>query len=145
MSGMKSAVPFLFTLLMLAACGKKQDETKAADTNFTETSAVPTDSLTEDEVIDMVFALPEVKERADYIEKETKGQRHMQALINQSPDATTTYYWVKAGEDNGTNFVTHFHFYVYPDRRILYYDAANDTTLDLPTWRARRNEDKNNN
>jgi hypothetical protein len=139
----KKAFLFLLIVLSLASCGKtsNQTETKAADSSAV-VQQTPADSLTEDIVMEMVFALPEVKERADYIEKETKGQRHMQALINQAPDATTNYYWVKAGEDNGTNFVTHFNFLVYPDRKIMYYDAINDTTITLDAWRLNKQKEK---
>lgn len=95
------------------------------------------DSLTEDEIFEMVMALPEVKERSAYVDKESKGERHLAALLYASPDANDNYYWVKVGEDNGFAFVTHFHFYVYPNRSIRYYDAANDTVMDLSDWRER--------
>lgn len=142
---MKYAVPFLFVILFLAACGKKsaESETKSADSVVVKTDSVPApralaaDSLTEDEIFDMVMALPEVKERSAYVDKESKGERHLAALLYGSPDANDNYYWVKVGEDNGTNFVTHFHFYVYPNRTIRYYDAANDTVMDLSDWRER--------
>ncbi|MBS1508107.1 MAG: hypothetical protein JSS79_15820 [Bacteroidetes bacterium] len=141
---MKYALPFLFALFVLIACGKKsaERETKSADSVMVSDSVpasrvLAVDSLTEDEIFDMVMALPEVKERSAYVDKESKGERHLAPLLYGSPDANDNYYWVKVGEDNGTNFVTHFHFYVYPNRSIRYYDAANDTVMDLSAWRER--------
>jgi hypothetical protein len=80
--------------------------------------------------------LTEVKERAKYLEKQTEGKRHLQIWIADTPSIKQPYYYVQVGEDNGTNFVTHFNFYVYPDSmRIMYYDTQNDTELTLDKWR----------
>ena len=139
---MKNYFFYLLSLVVLMGCGRASNKAEKETVDSTAVAQQqPTDSLTEDKVTEMIFALPEVKERADYIEKETKGARHMEALINQAPDATTNYYWVKAGEDNGTNFVTHFNFLVYPDRKIMYYDVINDTTITLDAWRMNKQKE----
>lgn len=95
-------------------------------------------------IYDIISALPEVKERAKYIEKETNGDRHLQIMIYKTQkELEREYYWVKAGEDNGTNFVTHFNFYVYPYNKIRFeikhYDTVNDSVIDLETWRKQPN------
>jgi hypothetical protein len=91
----------------------------------------------EQKICDMILALPEVKERAKYVEKQTKGKRHLMVWIYDTPkESNEEYYWVKAGEDNGTNYVTHFNFYVYPkNNEIKFYDVVNDTVISLTTWR----------
>lgn len=89
-------------------------------------------------VYKMILSLPEVIEMARYIQEHTKGSRHMEVMISQSPrDSIQNYYWVKAGEDNGTIYVTHYNFYVYPDNNfeIKYFDPINDTLMSLEDWR----------
>jgi hypothetical protein len=116
----------------------KISDTKIQDTLINKTSdTLTTQDKNEDKIVGSILSLPEVKERADYIEKNTNGERHLQVMIVQTPDESEEKcYVVKAGEDNGTNFVTHFTFYVSPDKyTIRYYDAINDTTLSLESWR----------
>ena len=99
--------------------------------NFCDTSTL------EQRICDIVYALPEVKERACYIKKETKGKRHLRIEITQTPkESDEKYYWVRVGEVNDIAFVTHFNFIVYPDNfKIKYYDTINDTIISLETWR----------
>jgi len=91
----------------------------------------------ENRILDTIFNLPEVKERAHYIEKETKGKRHLKVLIFQTPkENAENAYWVKAGEDNETTFVSHFNFFVFLDNlQIRFFDTAKDTLINLDTWR----------
>lgn len=110
--------------------------------NINLSDTLKTDSIIESDknekkIYEIILALPEVKERANYIERHTKGARHLRVWIYQTPNETgEKYYWVKAGEDNGTNFVSHFNFFVYPDNfEIKYYDTVNDTIINLETWR----------
>lgn len=95
----------------------------------------------EDKITDTIFQLAEVKKRADYIEQQTKGARHLKIWIAGTPEDGNKYYWVKAGEDNGFNLVTHFNFYVYPDSmRIMYYDVAEDQELTIKEWEKKEAE-----
>jgi hypothetical protein len=91
----------------------------------------------EEKIIDTIFKLTEVTEREKYIEKQTKGKRHLKVWIENTPNLPDQrYYWIKAGEDNGASLVTHFNFYVYPDSiRIMYYDITNDIEMTLDKWR----------
>jgi hypothetical protein len=89
-------------------------------------------------VYKLILSLPEVVRMARYIQEHTKGSRHMEVMISQSPrDSIQNYYWVKAGEDNGTIYVTHYNFFVYPDNHfeIKYFDPINDTLMSLEDWR----------
>jgi hypothetical protein len=144
-----------FLLFILFAChqtAKQSDNVITTDTtNVDTTKTVIINSIastkkadssidnedTEDKIIDTIFKLTEVKERAKYIEEQTKGKRHLKIWVEGTPNLPDQkYYWIKAGEDNGTNLVTHFNFYVYPDSmRIMYYDTQSDSELTLNQWR----------
>jgi len=120
---------------------KKIDTTKTAISNSTTSTKKADNSISNDDVeekiIDTIFKLTEVKERAKYIEKQTKGKRHLRVWVADTPNLPDQkYYWIKVGEDNGTSLVTHFDFYVYPDSmRIMYYDTPSDSELTLNKWR----------
>ncbi len=91
-----------------------------------------------DEKIDsLILAIPEVKERAEYIEKQTMGERHLRIWIYQTPkDNKEKYYWVKVGENNDIEFVTHFNFFIYPDNlEIKYFDTVEDSIKNLDDFR----------
>ncbi len=134
---MKLTGIFLLSIVLLIACNNKPVVTGALPILEEDTPA------TERNVIDTILSLPEVKERAAYIEQETKGQRHLIVLIAAEPDSTNNYYWVKAGEDNSDVFVTHFHFFVYPDSmRIMYYDVLEDAEKSLKEWRRQKSDSK---
>jgi hypothetical protein len=106
----------------------------ASDHNITKLQSDPK----EDKLLNLIYNLPEVKERANYVEKQTNGERHLNITIIQTPEEPDDKsYWLKVGEDNGTNFVTHFTFSVNPDTfEVKYYDVINDTLVSLATWRA---------
>jgi hypothetical protein len=140
---------FSFLLLTFLSCKQASNETgnlktdtaKQENTSLTLSNTL-TDSLInknniEEKLIDTISKLPEVKERAKYIEQQTQGKRHLIVWVEDTlvvPDRN--YYWIKAGEDNGAMLVTHFDFYVYPDSmRIMYYDTVADSVLTLDEWR----------
>ena len=100
--------------------------------------AIPRHAITEDEAMDMVMRIPEVKKSCAYFEKKTHGERHLYPLVYGEPDSTHRYYWIAVGEDNGMSFVTHFGFFVYiKTGKIFYYDTLNGAEIDLRTWRKR--------
>ncbi len=87
-------------------------------------------------IFDTILSLDEVKKEDKFLRKQTKGQRHLSVAIYRYPNETDNYYWVKAWEDNGDAFATHFNFYVYPKtKKIMFYDTLNDTLLDVQTWK----------
>ncbi|MEI7596147.1 MAG: hypothetical protein WCK02_10405 [Bacteroidota bacterium] len=92
---------------------------------------------TEDKIYDTILKLKEVKERAEYIERESKGARHIRIEITERPSETNgKYYWVRVGEINDIAFVTHFNFIVYQDKfEIKYYDTKKDAIISLVSWR----------
>lgn len=90
----------------------------------------------ESKILDKIFELKEVRQRAEYIKLASKGERHLSAIIYSKPSKDEPYYWVKVWEDNGDSYVSHFHFFVYPDPfEIKYYNVAEDTAISLEEWR----------
>ena len=90
----------------------------------------------EKKIIDTIFKLKEVKQEADHVEKATKGKRHLGLVIYEKPSKNDPYYWVKAWEDNCSNYVTHFDFFVYTNPfEIKFYDTIEDTAISLKEWR----------
>ena len=102
-------------------------------------SDVPTQnksSVIEEKIIDTIFKLKEFRQRAAYVEKQTKGKRHLEIVIYRRPSKDIPYYWIKAREYNGMSYATHFNFYVYPKPfTIRFYDSVRDTGISLKEWR----------
>lgn len=92
----------------------------------------------ENKLIDQVWKLPEVKEMADKVEKESKGKRHLVGRISSEPSDDQEYYGVSIAEDNGQALATYFEFRIYPDNQIYYYDVVEDRELSLKEWRAQK-------
>ena len=102
-------------------------------------------SVIEDKIIDTIFKLKEVKQRASYMKKVTNDKRHLSIVINGEPTKEQPYYWIKVWEDNGSSYVTHFNFIVYPNPfEIKYFDAVNDTEISLKEWRRQMKNEKSN-
>jgi hypothetical protein len=124
----------------------KIDTGKTSNTTSTFSSKQNDSSIIynqlKEKVTDTIFKLPEVKERAKYIEQKTKGKRHLMIWIADTPNLPVRkYYWVKVGEDNGMSLVTHFNFFVYFDSmRIMYLDVIHGTEINLDAWRRNRNK-----
>ncbi len=91
----------------------------------------------EKRIIDTIFKLAEVRERAKYIKQHSKGKRELKVWIRDTPkQPNKKYYWIQVGEDNGTNLVSHFNFFVYPDTMLItYLDAKSDQEILLDKWR----------
>lgn len=136
----------LLSLLIGLGCNVPESTrtAKIIDTvQFSDIEPVPTGDtimrpgIDADTIYKLILSLPEVSKRARYIHEQTKGERHLQVMIVESPNNVIDYYWVKAGEDNGSNYVTHFNFYVFPKRNweIKYFDTVKDTLVTLEDWR----------
>ncbi|PQJ11293.1 hypothetical protein CJD36_005680 [Flavipsychrobacter stenotrophus] len=120
----------LFGIVICCLGSLNVDAQKSLDKNNRK------DRIKIDKILDMVLALPEVKAEIKYVEKESKGTRHLAAAMYATPSENRNYYWVKVWEDNGMNYVSHFNFFVDPQTlSIKYLDTINDTLLDLKAWR----------
>jgi hypothetical protein len=99
----------------------------------------------DDMIYDLIFNLPEIKERETYIEQQTHGERHLRLMIAERPQNNEhNYYLVKAGENNEISFVTHFNFYIYPGNsyEIKFYDPVKDTIISIDEWRKEREREE---
>jgi len=150
MKGFKTIQLIIFWgCLNLCLTGKAQMATKHnqstktnksnSDNNpiFEQFSVDSTSNYTgkENKITDIVFRLPEVKSFARYLYRKTKGKRHLQILL-AGYDKQKKCFWVKAGEDNGYMFVTHYNFYVYTNpTKIFYLDKVADKIVPLQEWR----------
>jgi hypothetical protein len=118
---------------------KKKGKDAYFPVNFQNSKSENSENL-ENQIIDTIANLKEVKQRAGYVEDQTNGKRHLRILIDEKPNKTAHYYLVKVMEDNGDAYVTHFNFYVYPKTMtIKYLDTLTGEILDLNTWRKREN------
>jgi ribosomal protein S6 len=136
---------FVFLFLTAKVARKESDRVvqdfKSVDESLKKPNAEIEESMTalksiEEKILDTIASLPETKERASYIESQTKGKRNLAYQIFSSPHSMNANYWVKAVEDNGDSYVTHFNFYVNPiSFEIKYLDIVNDTAITLEEWR----------
>ncbi|HNQ67997.1 MAG TPA: hypothetical protein PKN32_06455 [Bacteroidales bacterium] len=135
----------IFVLVISCNGGKDKSVKSEKEQNIETVDSVQNENVDissiEDQIIDKILELPEVKDRADYIVKETNGERHLKIWIAASPKETGSYYLIKAGEDNGMSLVTHFDFHVNPKTlEIKYYDVLTDSELSLSEWREQNKE-----
>ena len=94
------------------------------------------DQNEENEVLDLIWAIPEVVQRNEHL-KSTNDTLHLEAFVNYtSENLDSNYYWVKVGVFDSVHFATHFNFYVYFNSfDIKYFDTLNDQILSLEQWR----------
>ena len=90
----------------------------------------------EDEVVNMIMNLEEVKRKTAQVKKLSKGKRTLTTYVETPPTDNDPNYWVKVSEDNGGSLVTYYTFAVDAKTHdIFYYDDIHDTTLSLEEWR----------
>jgi len=138
-------ISVIFALVISCNGGKDKSVKSEKEQNIETVDSAQNENVDkssiEDQIIDNILELPEIKERSDYIVKETNGERHLKVWIAATPKETGSYYLIKAGEDNGMSLVTHFDFYVYPETmEIKYYDVITDSQLSLSEWREQNKE-----
>jgi hypothetical protein len=87
--------------------------------------------------------LPEYKHMEEDFDKRIKDTAyHFTVLLNQEPDTSFKYYWMKVGTDGPDRFSTWEHFYVDPHNWSVYhYDTASDSILSIAQWRKSGKDD----
>lgn len=101
----------------------------------TKKNVVVSISQTENELIDLVWKLPEVQSLSKELETKSKNKRHLSMRISSEPSDDQEYYGITVAEDNGLALATYYEFHVYPGNEIRYYDAIEDQELTLEEWR----------
>jgi hypothetical protein len=90
----------------------------------------------EDEVVNLIMNLEEVKRKTAQVKKLSKGKRTLMTYVETPPTGKDPNYWVKVSEDNGGSLVAYYTFAVdAKTHRIAYYDDIDDTTISLEEWR----------
>jgi hypothetical protein len=121
---------------MITNNSRNQQPTINDSTNNHEAISKEDDSKREDQIVNLIMNLEEVKQKAQEVEKLSHGKRHLSSYIETSPTTTDPYYWVKVAEDNGDNYVTYYTFAVdSKTQSIKYYDVINDSLVSLSQWR----------
>lgn len=94
------------------------------------------DSLNETRVMNAIWQLDAVQERNDQVVELSEGKRELFLLLYKTPEETENgAYWVKIVEDNGSSYVSHFNFFIYPnDGKTTFYDTINDLEIDVEEW-----------
>ena len=154
---MKKTSFYTVLLFLVASCSETDSENKDLVNNSmdkdtvevhtnsatTERAKKPTEthistSSQEDQLIDLIWKLPEVKRLGSEIEKNSKGEHHLVLRVSSEPSDDQEYYGISVAEDNGDALVTYYTFYVYPGNEIFYYDAIEDRELSLDEWRKQK-------
>ncbi|QJD97212.1 hypothetical protein HH214_15715 [Mucilaginibacter robiniae] len=119
---------------VIASC---QPQKKKNAQQISQAAAVkPAASNPEDQVVDLVMNLEEVKRKSAEVEKESKGKRHLSGYVETAPTIKDPNYWVKIAEDNGGSYVAYYTFAVdSKTHSIRYYDVVQDSLVSLSQWR----------
>jgi ribosomal protein S15P/S13E len=129
----KYVVVILSSFLILS-CQPQQE--KQAKKNFTKATPATVVSNDEEQAINLIMALEEIKRKSAQVEKDSHGKRHLATYAETMPTATDPNYWIKVAEDNGGSYVTYYTFAVNSKtRKISYYDPMQDSLISLDQWR----------
>lgn len=133
-SGSYQSLVILLTGIMLTACHPSPD--KKVEQPGVKHTAKPKAVSQEDEIVNLILNLPEVKRKSAQVEKNSKGKRHLETYVETPPTAQNPNYWVKVAEDNGNSLVAYYIFAVHgKTRQISVYDEVNDSLKPLSQWR----------
>lgn len=77
-----------------------------------------------------------IQNLSEEINLKSEGSCRLTSIVLDHQLEENEMIWIKFGEDNGLNFVTYHHFYVYPnqDWAIYYYDPIEDLEMPFITW-----------
>jgi hypothetical protein len=129
----KSYIVFCLVLVTLISCDhSKQGAKQHPPAVNPQSSKVKP----EDEVVNLVMNLEEVKRKSAQVKNLSKGKRTLMTYVETPPTGKDSNYWVKVSEDNGESLVAYYTFAVdAKSLRISYYDDIHDTTISLDEWR----------
>jgi hypothetical protein len=133
MNTLKKLLPAILLFSCTASENKDEPQKENSQSKIERTDSVSI----EEKCISLIDTLAEVVLLATKIELTTKNHNYLSIWVAAKPSETKIkYYWVKVGEDNGDNIVTHLNFYVDPkSEEVLFYDIMKDTLMSLEYWR----------
>ncbi|MFB2895687.1 hypothetical protein ACE1CI_22500 [Aerosakkonemataceae cyanobacterium BLCC-F50] len=131
---MKQLTIFLsFALLLLIPLTWKRENKALANQPFSITQAANTESQ---KVINLVWRLPEVQQKAAEIRRLSNGKVRVKLVLETAPTKTEPYYTVRVFEDNPDRIVTLYWFRVnMPGERITVQDEITGEYISLEQWR----------
>jgi len=89
-------------------------------------------NIDEDIILNKLSKLKIVRDLASYIDSASQKKRSLKLIIVGEDKNNSNYFIVKAMEDNGSNFVTHFTFKVQKDNlKIRLYDPVADKFVEV--------------
>jgi hypothetical protein len=89
--------------------------------------------------LNLVATLPEVVNASNYVEKVSKGKRHLRTRLESDPTKDEPYYRITVVEDNGITDYVHFTFLVEPKTfAIQYEDTVTADNKLIPEKKCRK-------
>ncbi len=114
------------------ALSKERPNPAAGETDTTA------QSLTEDQVVDLVFTLPITQKVHNQIRKATQGQRGVSVMVQpqEAIEQGQKYYVVRIGYNGNERYETYHLLYVNKQDKndILVVDTIEDTIIPLAQW-----------
>ena len=114
------------------ALSKERPNPAAGETDTTA------QSLTEDQVVDLVFTLPITQKVHNQIRKATQGQRGVSVMVEpqEAIEQGQKYYAVRIGYNGNERYETYHLLYVNKQDKndILVVDTIEDTIIPLAQW-----------
>lgn len=114
------------------ALSKERPNPAAGETDTTA------QSLTEDQVVDLVFTLPITQKVHNQISKATQGQRGVSVIVEpqKTMNNAQEYYVVRMGYNGEDRFETYHFIYVNKHDKddIQVYDPVEATIVPLAQW-----------
>lgn len=114
------------------ALSKERPNPAAGETDTTA------QSLTEDQVVDLVFTLPITQKVHNQIRKATQGQRGVSVMVEpqEAIEQGQKYYVVRIGYNGNERYETYHLLYVNKQDKndILVVDPIEDTIIPLAQW-----------
>ena len=131
---MKQITIFLsFALFLLIPLTWKRENQALANQHFSITQTANTES---EKVMNLVWRLPEVQQKAAEIRRLSNGKVSVKLMLETTPTKTEPYYTVRVFEDNPDRIVTLYWFRVnMPGERITVQDEITGEYISLEQWR----------
>ncbi len=124
----------LLVILTLTACNQRKN--LSVEKNAPQQNSQSNRNISEDEAVNLIKNLEEVKRKNELVVKDSQGKRHLSTYTETLPTSNDPNYYVKVAEDNGGSYVTYYIFAVNSrNKAISFYDVINDKLLSLNTWR----------
>ncbi|MFB2878725.1 hypothetical protein [Floridanema aerugineum] len=129
----KLTIVLSFAFFLLIPLTSPRENKALANQSFLMTQATNNDS---EKVMDLVWRLPEVQQKAAEIRRLSNGKIRVKLMIESTPTKTEPFYTVRLFEDHPDRIVTLYWFRVnMPEERITVQDEITGEYVSLEQWR----------